>query len=360
MGQVIISVIVPVYNAEAYIEQCIVSILDQSLKEIEVIIVNDGSTDSSKDIILKYCKKDDRIVFVDSVNKGVSAARNAGIKIARGAYIGFVDADDYAEPLMYETLYAVALKHKAGLVICNASMVENGIKTRPRLHLQDEVITTGKNTGGMMVDFLRFKYDFANWNKIYSAPVIQKHGILFDEAMSMWEDILFNLTCIQFAETVVVLKEPLYNYRLSTGSIMTSTNNGFSRYYNLFYQRFVAFCKRNVLNDQLIVFKQELSQNAIPTIILFIFRSAGLKPGFKYLLRNLRYELRELNPEIYLFDKKQISYKGIKGWLLQGKRVSAFSLFYLLELQIKNKLRPFKHYMFQNETITLNFGKDQD
>ncbi|MDR2708410.1 MAG: glycosyltransferase, partial [Elusimicrobiota bacterium] len=111
-----ISVIVPVYNTPCEdLKKCIESIINQTLKEIEIILVNDGSTNGNLEILKEYARKDKRIVLIDQQNQGVSASRNAGINIAKGQYIGFVDSDDWIEDNYYELLYASAIKENADI-----------------------------------------------------------------------------------------------------------------------------------------------------------------------------------------------------------------------------------------------------
>src|SRR3954470_7921673 len=101
-----VSVVIPVYNAEKYITECIESLLNQTLKQCEFIFVNDGSSDNSSQIINEFKKKDNRIILINQENQGVSIARNNGLKAASGEYVGFVDADDYIDCEMYETIYS--------------------------------------------------------------------------------------------------------------------------------------------------------------------------------------------------------------------------------------------------------------
>ena len=116
-----ISVIVPVYNVELYLERCLESIVKQTLTDIQIIIVNDGSTDNSLDIIKKYAQYDDRFIVVSQENRGSSAARNKGLKIASGDFIAFVDGDDYISSEMYMTMYNSAIKNSADVVVCQFS-----------------------------------------------------------------------------------------------------------------------------------------------------------------------------------------------------------------------------------------------
>ena len=114
-----VSIIVPIYNSEKYMEKCIDSILNQTLNDIEIILVNDGSTDSSLEIAERYKQRDKRVIIINQINSGPSIARNNGIKIATGKYIGFVDSDDYIEKTMYEKLFEVADNNKVNVAMCN-------------------------------------------------------------------------------------------------------------------------------------------------------------------------------------------------------------------------------------------------
>ncbi|MBR4316077.1 MAG: glycosyltransferase, partial [Alphaproteobacteria bacterium] len=122
-----ISIIVPVYNVQKYLDKCLKSIISQTLTDIEIILVDDGSTDSSGLICDKYAKKDKRIKVVHQKNARQGAARNAGIKLATGDYIGFVDSDDYITSDMFEKLYKKAYIYDADIVMCDYANVKNGI-----------------------------------------------------------------------------------------------------------------------------------------------------------------------------------------------------------------------------------------
>jgi len=116
-----VSIIIPVYNVEKYIKKCLDSVISQTLKDIEIILIDDGSTDSSGEICDEYAGKDDRIIVIHDTNHGVFHARNKGLDIARGEYIGFVDSDDYAESDMFEYLYNLAIENKADAVQCGVT-----------------------------------------------------------------------------------------------------------------------------------------------------------------------------------------------------------------------------------------------
>ena len=116
-----LSIIVPVYKVEKYLPKCLDSILAQTFTDFELILIDDGSPDRCGDICDEYAAKDDRLIVIHQENKGVSAARNAGLDIARGEYIGFVDSDDWIEPEMYETMLATAKESEAEIVACGAN-----------------------------------------------------------------------------------------------------------------------------------------------------------------------------------------------------------------------------------------------
>lgn len=127
-----ISVIVPIYNAEQYLRQCVDSILSQTKQDIEIVLVNDGSTDGSPEIIREYAARHKNIVVVEQENKGLAGARIAGLKAAHGCYIGWVDADDFIEPDMYRRLYDLAQAQKADLVYCDYAFYPHPVGTKPK------------------------------------------------------------------------------------------------------------------------------------------------------------------------------------------------------------------------------------
>ena len=134
-----ISVIVPVYNVENYISKCIESIINQTYANLEIIIVDDGSTDKSGDICNYYAKKDERIIHIHQENQGMSIARNNALDIAKGEYIGFVDSDDWIEPNMYYTLYDNAIAYDADISMCNFYYVYNSGQKSPYSNENDDI-----------------------------------------------------------------------------------------------------------------------------------------------------------------------------------------------------------------------------
>lgn len=221
-----ISVIIPVYNCEKSIKKCIESICQQSLEEIEIILVNDGSTDNTSEIIKEYQKQDDRIVILEQKNSGPSIARNRGIKSAHGQYIGFVDSDDYIEKDMYELLYSAINASKAEIGICNY-WEESGVgkvlsETQNDLP-NGKVLDKEEIKEKILSSFVKEKNRgfFALWNKIYSKEFLEKHMLQLDEKREHGEDWIFNIQAFDCAEKVVAVENILYHYvQINSNSLM--------------------------------------------------------------------------------------------------------------------------------------------
>lgn len=206
-----ISIIVPVYNAEKYLDKCIKSILMQTYKEFELIIINDGSTDSSQKIIDKWLNKDRRIKAISQGNKGVSAARNEGLKLASGQWVTFVDADDYIKQDYYlKAMWSILKLENVDMLIygrstkCNKRVLHELSKEKIV-----EVCVDTKMAGGYP------------WNKFFRNDIIRKNKIAFEEDISICEDLLFCINYIQNIDNGHYLECDiceLYNYRCHSGS----------------------------------------------------------------------------------------------------------------------------------------------
>lgn len=220
----LLSVIVPVYNAEKYLKKCLDSIEFQTLKNIEIIVINDGSLDNSKEILEKYVEKDERFILMDQINLGVSVARNKGLDVARGEYIGFVDSDDYIELDMYEKMYRKAKKFNADIVISNVKDIIEDSFSRS-LNFEEGLAIL---EGYCLEKFLRTKYfktGSAVWHKIFRRELVEKNSIRFvnyNEVSS--EDTIFNLMSIVSSKRIYFLDEMLYNYFLKRENSLTSSS----------------------------------------------------------------------------------------------------------------------------------------
>lgn len=209
----LISIIIPVYNSEKTIERCIMSCFNQSYKNIEVIAVDDGSTDDSLAILNKIKKEDSRLTVISKENGGVSSARNVGINRANGDYISFVDSDDTIECDMIEYLYNNAMKYKCELSICNYSRIyDKNIKFKS--HIKDgEVLLIDSPE-----DFIKKLniYEGFLCNKLFVTKLVKK--IRLDESVHFCEDELFILEYIEKVNKCCYTDIPLYNYYIYSNS----------------------------------------------------------------------------------------------------------------------------------------------
>ena len=224
MENIKVSIVVPIYNVERYIEKCIDSIICQTYKNIEIILVNDGSTDESEKIILKKIVADERIKYVNKKNGGLSSARNAGIKEATGKYICFIDSDDWIDKKYVETLVSAAEKNDSEIVICNIRHVfEDGtIKEKTEQIEKNEIINSREAIRQL---FLGKKYRCHAVNKLCRTSLYKDNNIFFPEG-KIYEDVFTTYRLILKAKKIYLCKEYLYFYlRNRTGSILSTSFN---------------------------------------------------------------------------------------------------------------------------------------
>lgn len=215
-----ISIIVPVYNVEKYVEKCIQSLINQSYKNIEIILVDDGSNDRSNKIIDEYAKVDSRILTIHQKNKGVSAARNAGLKVATGEYVGFVDPDDYVDYQMYETMLKKIELNMSDLAVCGFSKVTELSDKEEIFEIKDELLSPKK----CVEDLFDFRGGYAIkpsvWNKLFRRDKIG--DLKFDENIGISEDLKFFVQYILKCNSIVYVKQAFYKNLQRDGSITRS------------------------------------------------------------------------------------------------------------------------------------------
>ena len=209
-----ISIIVPIYNRELYLEECLNSIINQTYSNIEIILINDGSTDGSNDIINKYKERDNRIIAYTQKNSGVSSARNKGIELANGEYITFVDSDDVISNYYIETM--VLNLEKDALVICNMKEFKNNKISLDSLDNSDIANSVDVS---FMVNKRMINTPCC---KLYSKRIIDDNNISFDETISLGEDLLFNIYYIKHINKIIYHSAVLYYYRKSNSNSLSS------------------------------------------------------------------------------------------------------------------------------------------
>lgn len=222
MSKEIISVIVPVYNVELYLERCIQSICRQSYSNLEIILIDDGSLDRCPEICDQLAQQDSRIAVIHKANGGLSSARNAGLRAASGDYIGFIDSDDWIEPDMYECLYNLLEEYQADIAICGANSVDSegkivGTGKYPEKILGYKQVTIYENEQ-ILAAHLKPSNDInaGVWNKLYRREIVE--GIEFPES-KLYEDVFTTYKYLDRASRVVKCKSHKYNYFQRADSI---------------------------------------------------------------------------------------------------------------------------------------------
>lgn len=222
-----VSLIIAVYNVKEYLERCMNSLLNQTLKNIEFIIVDDGSTDGSGKMCDEYALSDSRITVIHKKNAGLGMARNTGLKHARGRYVGFIDSDDYVLPEMFEVLYRAAEEEQADLVLSGARIIggsyfEESQKTEEKYCFRTKETFLGQEgreklalgmAGSLPGEKEDTRYGFSVWKNLYRREIIEKEGIAFvSERTIISEDIIFNLDFAAHVSCAVGLPGAYYCY----------------------------------------------------------------------------------------------------------------------------------------------------
>ena len=230
-----VSIVIPVYNVEGYLPKSVASVQNQTLKDIEIILVNDGSADGSLDLCRKYAEKDVRIKVIDKPNGGVSSARNAGIEASGGEYIGFVDPDDWVEPEMFESMYNKAEEIEADACMCNYSRnterkpAQIPLGINHDLHGREAIVNEliagilsppGLNSGTAAI--------MGNvWRCLFKRQLINSNNIRFIEGLSFMEDTVFCIQAFSKCGCIAIDEGYYYNYRIILRSATASYKKDF-------------------------------------------------------------------------------------------------------------------------------------
>jgi len=223
MKDKLISVIVPVFKVEKYLKKCVDSIINQTYKNLEIILVDDGSPDGSPQMCDEYMNIDSRIKVIHKKNGGLSSARNAGLRVANGEYIGFVDSDDYIAPNMYEKLFNCIIETHSDLVIGNYKFVDEAglpIQQQTESPIKDELLTGYEALEKLNED--GWWYFITAWNKIYRKSIFDE--IKFPEG-KLHEDVFVAHEIFTRCEKIVTMQEILYLYVQRQGSIMSGVKS---------------------------------------------------------------------------------------------------------------------------------------
>lgn len=329
-----VSIIIPIYRAEKYIEKCIDSVLAQTYKDLEIILVDDGSPDGCGAICDAYSRRDSRIKVIHKKNEGVSMARNAGLSKVTGSYVQFVDSDDSLKPNMTEVLVENIERQQADLVVCgfyeenrNYSKVSKP-GDEPGIYEQTQFLENiTKNP-------YSFHYGVL-WNKLFRADLL-KEKICFSSDMDFGEDFIFNLHYLQYAKKIVVIEEPLYSYvRYNTDSLMYIQAEGKAdaeKYRTYLNKRLQIFQKYREFYINMDLYRT--NKNQINAYLLKVYVSEKMeirlslpfsrqekKKLYRELKQNKDVVLMKQDMDFGYYQKKKFQYIWAKGKVLLRNRL---------------------------------------
>lgn len=297
-----ISVIVPVYNVEKYLEKCLDSLVNQTLKDIEIIVVNDGSPDNSQKIIDKYSKKYKNIKSYIKENGGLSDARNFGIKKATGKYVAFVDSDDYVREDMYEKMYQKAISGNFDMVVCDLNYIyENSDKIK---RASSNVAKDTTNIKKTMLNIYP-----AAWNKIFKKELFSnkiefKKGVWF-------EDVEFIYKILPYVNSIGVVAEPFNQYLQREGSITKSVDPRIYHYIDN-WNGLITFYKERNLYDK---YKKELEYSYVRYVYATFIKQATSFDKQEYN-KAVEKAIKNVKENFPKYRKNKYFYNNIKGLYL--------------------------------------------
>lgn len=330
----LISIIIPVYNVQNYIETCLNSVINQTYKNLEIILVDDGSPDNSGKICDEYAKKDNRIKVIHKENGGVSESRNVGLELARGTYITFVDSDDWIEDDYIEVLLKTLLDKQADCVICGYNRVyENEIE---RINNNGKI--TVYNTRDYLIRLLNVQlgYGFCHM-KLIKKDVIENKR--FHVKLLVGEDALFNIELCENIEKAAVIERALYNYRFNTDSVVRKYDTNYVNKYQNSMEEMYRYIIQKYEDDKEI--KQDL-HNYIAYHILLIAVNYCFNPNNKNKMESLKniYNIKIFRDAIRFSNYKMMSLsRKITLFTLKHKLLyltGSICLFRQLQFRVKN------------------------
>lgn len=329
----LVSIIVPVFNVEKYLKKCLDSLVQQTLQEIEIICINDCSTDGSLSILKEYESQDNRIIIVD-LHKNIKqgGARNVGLRIARASYVAFVDSDDWVDRNMYEKLYSVAVKNDADIVCSDYYIYDSSNKITTCINCSKEIFSASLDE--------RRKYFILNgirlWTNIYRKRLFVDNELFFPENL-LYEDNAVVLPVYLSAETILKLNEPFYYYRRDNVSTTRSFNN---------YRFFDRLETSIILLDNLkrlgyySLYKEEIDFRFIELYYVntIIVALSQFSPPEKNYINKVKEKTREICPDLKdnCYYKKRIPFKIRFVLSLINMNTVIGVLFYKIVNSLKN------------------------
>lgn len=269
-----ISVIIPAYNVEGYIDKCIQSVLSQTYSDLEVIVIDDGSTDDTAELISAF-SSDKRIKIIKQKNAGVTSARNNGIYVATGKYLTFVDSDDWLETDMYEKMFNAIVESNADIAVCDYNLIYNDRIDKKYSNLIDETINIKPSKY-----FLKYcccpKPNNYIWTRLYKTDIVKNSCVRF-ENYKLGDDTLFNFKLLPYIKRAVNISSSLYNYlqRKNSNIYTVAKHNNLAVVYADTFDSLINHYKSNGFEDYL----EAMPIHAYTRLrsIVFYSRIAGMK-----------------------------------------------------------------------------------
>ncbi len=294
MQEGLITVVVPVYNAEKYLNRCIDSILNQTYAKLELFLVNDGSTDGSGAICEEYVEKDSRVVYIPKENGGVSSARNLGIENANGEYITFVDSDDWIEPDSLEKLYASAKEYNADFVLPRTRYVMHDAQSNFIENDYDddefELIADCKEYSQYFAGIFNRAFS-STCGRLYSVKVLNKNALKFDEKIKVLEDLVFNICFLDNCKTVVKTDFVVYNFAVYDIGVYSSKRKYDAVAFGArsYFENVSAFLEKNEIEPDKKFFN--LASDYWQLAIRNMLKSDGITPSTYKKLKSFSNEI---------------------------------------------------------------------
>lgn len=254
----LISIIIPVYNKEKYLRKCLDSLISQTYRNIEIILVDDGSTDNSGEICDYYSSKDSRITVIHNKNKGASQSRNVGINLSTGDYIMFVDSDDWVDVNICEILINAIRKNNAECAMCNY-IREYPDRSLAKKIYNNDIVIEGKNVQrilcGPIKSELKHPENLECFNsmcgKLYPSSAVKKFSVMDLKFIGSSEDLMFNLQVFSSIRNMVYINKPYYHYRKEVNnSITNSYKHNFDLKWEILYDTMLKIINENNLSDE--------------------------------------------------------------------------------------------------------------
>lgn len=323
--EILVSIIIPVYNTEKYLNKCLYSLVNQTLSDIEILIINDGSPDNSQQIIEEYVKKYTNKVFsYQKENGGLGSARNFGLEFVKGEYIGFIDSDDYVKPDMFEKMYNKAKAENADLVICEFDFVDEigNYITSTQINGYKDLLITDK--------CYAHKYGRTEaFNKLYHRDLFFNSGIRYPKGW--FEDFGTTPLLIEAANKIAYVNEPQMYYVQRNGSIMSQTKQFTDKYFDTLRMTEIIIKNKNIFQPE----NYKFYMQQVAPVHFFL----------KYFLSILKIKNEKKKVEI------------IKKW---GEELNRLVPYWYKSIAIKNKLRSmtiFKRLVMKFAIYSFRFSK---